>query len=215
VGDNRNRAFDDPKWTLPAVLAWIVTRNSDWMAEIERLPLYKQGMRVAVDQGLGRQPRIAIRQAENELWTALKKGKLTATAVTTSTKARVDVPPSEWFDLELTDLDPTDTAALRHKRDPWPVRYQDVLIGKAAVTRQWPEREIVDSAALESKCRRWLVQSAQNSSEESKKKEERKAEAQKRFPGISDRAIERAWSAASKEVPALSRAGRPSKKSPH
>lgn len=151
--------------------------------------------------------------AEIELWRALSEGLLNGEGFDRDGRL-VDIPAREWTHLKLFEDGQKDV--LRYDALDRFEPYTQVNFRRDDLLRIWPQAK--STAKRQSDCRSWLRhQITASPSERPKAKAHYFTEALSKFPNLTKRQFERAWTAAVEDsgATAWSKAGRPAQKSNH
>jgi hypothetical protein len=173
---------DDAYWSLAMALAWIAYRTETAVSTI------KSG-RWAPTKG-------SIR----ELLSALRSGKLTSHGLFEGEPIPHPIETAVWTNFEIVVKPmrfvghPSLMPIVIAQRMGAPQTRLFVTMPAAKVRKLWPlgRRTVV----AETRCRAYLVAQMRSSDRQPKPKRDFLADCQARFPGLSERAFERAWAKA-------------------
>ena len=211
-------------WTLVMALAWIMWRcvgdvrrhwdqyraekkswqfNGDYGHSLRSMnPTSYFELRhdeLITQPGEGNAPIKSSEVARLELWRSLETGKLIATGIDAQTTKRYEVPAREFIDLNQHESE--DGLFMQGAEA---AAYLDLRLRSAEIRLLWKSLPRHQTVSAETRCREWLIEKMNNSSEEpNTSKKERYRAACKKFPGVGasenstpSRPFVRAWAAA-------------------
>jgi hypothetical protein len=183
----RTPAFSEPMWTLGDVARWIV----------ERTPQAVDGLSIDEEK---------LPEALTEIQDALVKGQIAAWSATTREPVPRELPAATWsiYVLAFEEKNGLIHTCIVHSAGPPDARpLKDLRFKSVEVRHHWPGAESISpptTVAAQTECRRWLSREMSASPDRPRAKAQVRAEATKRFPKLSKRGFERAWSQAITET---------------
>jgi hypothetical protein len=181
-------AFNEPMWTLGDVARWVVERTPE---AVDGLSIDEEKLPVAL----------------KEIHDALVRDQIAAWSATIHEPVPRPLPAATWSIFEFAyeeknGLIHTLTFRPSGSIDEQPLK--DLRFKSVEVRRHWPGAEPASSppttVAAQTECRRWLSSEMRASPARPRPKSQVLAEAKKRFPNLSKRSFDRAWTAAITET---------------
>ena len=96
--------------------------------------------------------KMSVKEAkENALWVALREGLVDAVGTNATTGARENIAAAAWQDLECHEERERDVVATPMTSPGMPIRYEQVLVWRKAITSIWPDIQPPPPALPETK----------------------------------------------------------------
>jgi hypothetical protein len=159
-------------WSLAMAIAWIAWRDPDMVLEIfteGRAGTYAfLGALTSVNAESGNSPEMSVGEAKEQLWAALKDGKVSAEGIDVATGHRTAIRAIEFYDLVLyPELDSDKLRNPNIQGGIFKDVYTDVAVQRDAIVGIWGG--LKPTIAAERKCLRWLSENMRTSLESSDK----------------------------------------------
>jgi hypothetical protein len=175
-------AFNQPMWTLGDVARWMV----------ERTPQAVNGLSIDEEK---------LPEALTEIHDALSKGQIAAWSTTILEPVPRELPAATWsiYVLGFEEKNGLLHPCIVHSAGSPDARpLKDLRFKSVEVRRHWPGAEpeppTPTTAASQLECKRWLLREMGASPDRPRPKKKVWIEARNRFPKLSKRGFERAWS---------------------
>jgi len=185
-------SFPDRMWTLGDTVRWV----------IERTPAAVNGLSIDEERLFDILP---------EIHAALSDGEISVFANTKADPVPRELPAETWSVYELVVEEKNGMIRI-FPLSPNSADYEqhllNVRVKRDSVLRRWPASSSAPTparpttAGAENQCRRWLVAMMKKAPTQPTPKAAALEEALAKFPGLSKRAFDRAWSAAIRETDA-------------
>lgn len=181
--------FCEPMWTLGDTARWV----------IERTPEAVNGLSIDENKLLSILP---------EIRKALADGEVSAFAHTQQNPVPIELPAEAWFVHELVVEEKNGLIRIfpaNSSSNDCEQHLFGLMLKSGDVLRRWPSSSKTQTpvqqtkVGAENQCRRWLAAMMKEAPNQPRPKLDVREKAQKSFPGLANRAFDRAWHAAIRE----------------
>jgi len=185
-------SFPDRMWTLGDTARWV----------IERTPAAVNGLSIDEEE---------LFEILPEIQSALSDGEILVFANTKTDPVPRELPPETWSVYELVVEEKNGLLRifpLSQDSSDYEQHLLNVRVKRDSVLQRWPASSSAatpvrpTTAGAENQCRRWLVAMMDKQPTQPTPKAVVLEEALAKFPGLSKRAFDRAWTAAIRETDA-------------
>lgn len=196
-------------WPLPAILAWIQTRDAKEVARA----WWSASEGDREDGAASDSPPPPHSSAElREFEAAARSGRILATGIPTMTTGttlplRREIPKLEWQDLSLTQS----LGGVVARRPGTDIGYDAILVSRDAVLKRW--KRLSADEVIERRVTKWLAEQMASHATAPKPKDDIFDDMCARYPKFSRYRFNRAWANAIRQTgSSWSKGGRPSRR---